>query len=126
MGSIKLYDRVKLIVDKTKYQKEGVKKGDVGTIIQECLMFTGSKIGSFDVMFFEDSEDDEVYVSVDVCDLEVVSESAITDENLLEGLPMHDPSRYCKVVDGYIMNLKGEKLIKIPYKYDSWGDGYED
>lgn len=122
---MKLYDRVKLIADKAKYEKEGVKKGEIGTIIQECLMFTASKIGSFDVVFFEDGDDDEVYVSVDVCDLEVVAESAITDEILLECISSHDPSRYCKVVDGYIMNLKGEKLNKIPYKYDSWGEGYE-
>ena len=123
---MKLYDKVKITVDKNKYNKEGVRKGDIGTIVQECLMFTASKVGSFDVMFFENSDDGEVYVSVAVCDMEVVEESSITDEELLEGIPMRDPSRYCKVVDGYIMNLNGAKLNKVPYKYDSWGEGYED
>ena len=123
---MKLLDDVKLIIDKTKYSKYGIKKGDVGTIIQAFLMFTENKIGSFDVEFFPESPSKVVYVSVDVCDLEVVYESGMTDEDILEDLPMHDPSRYCKVVDGYIMNLKGEKLNKIPYKYDSWGEDYED
>ena len=123
---MKLYDKVRVTVDKGKYSKEGVKKGDVGTIVQECLMFTGSKVGCFDVMFFEDGEEGEVYVSVDVCDLELVKESAFTDEELLECISDHDPSKWCKVVDGYIMNLKGEKLNKIAYKYDSWGEDYED
>ncbi len=123
---MKLFDKVKLVVDKTKYEKAGIKKGEIGTIIQETIDFIGSKVGYFDVVFFPEAPNKDVYVSVDVCDLEVVEESAITDEELLECLPKHDPSRYCKVVDGYITNLKGERLNKIPYKYDSWGKGYED
>ena len=123
---MKLFDTVKLISDKEKYKIDGVKKGEIGTIIQECIIFTASKIGCFDVVFFPEAPNKDVYVSVDVCDLEVVEESAITDEELLECISSHDPSRYCKVVDGYIMNLKGEKLNKIPYKYDSWGKGYDD
>lgn len=85
-----------------------------------------TKIGSFDVEFFPETPNKVVYLSVDVCDLEVVYESGMTDEDILEDLPMHDPARYCKVVDGYIMNLKGEKLNKIAYQYDTWGEGYED
>ena len=123
---MKLFDKVKLISDKKKYEIDGVKKGEIGTIIQECLMFTAGKVGSFDVLFFEDSKDEEVYISVDVCDLEVVKESAITDDELLECISSHNPAKWCKVVDGYIMNLKGEKLNKIPYQYDTWGEGYED
>ncbi len=119
---MKYLDNVRLIVDKTKYSKCGVRQGNIGTIIQSFLMFGENKIGSFDVVFFPEAPNKDIYVSVDVCDLEVVYESAITDEDILEDLPMHDPSRYCKVVDGYIMNLKGEKLNKIPYQYDSWGD----
>ena len=122
---MKLFDKVRLISDQEKYKIDGVKKGDIGTIIQECLMFTASKIGCFDVEFFPNSSTTVVYISVDVCDLELVEESSFTDENLLECLPSHDPSKWCKVVDGYIMNLKGEKLNKIPYQYDSWGKGYD-
>jgi len=119
---MKLFDTVRLISDKKKYEVDGVKKGEIGTIIDECLMFTESKTGCFEVVFFPEAPNLDVYVSVDVCDLELVEESAITDENLLDCIPEHDPARWCKVVDGYIMNLKGEKLNKIPYKYDSWGD----
>lgn len=123
---MKLFDKVRLISDKKKYEIDGVKKGDIGTIIQETIDFIGSKVGYFDVVFFPESPNKDVYVSVDVCDLEMVEESAITDEDLLECMTQHDPTRWCKVVDGYIMNLKGEKLNKIPYKYDSWGEEYED
>lgn len=123
---MKLFDRVKLISDKKKYEIDGVKKGEVGTIILECLMFTGSKGGCFEVVFSPEAPNKDVYVSVDVCDLELVEESSITDEELLECIADHDPSKWCKVVDGYIMNLKGDKLNKIPFQYDSWGEGYDD
>ena len=43
----------------------------------------------------------------------------MTDEAILEDLPNHDPEWWCKVEDGYIWNLKGEKKNKIPYDYDS-------
>lgn len=119
---MKLFDTVRLISDKKKYEIDGVKNGEIGTIIDETIDFLGSKVGYFEVVFFPEAPNKDVYVSVDVCDLELVEESAITDEDLLECMPQHDPSRWCKVVDGYIMNLKGEKLNKIPYQYDSWGD----
>ncbi len=123
---MKLFDKVRLISDKKKYEIDGVKKGEIGTIIQECLMFTESKIGCFDVVFFPQAPNKDVYISVDVCDLEVVEESTITDEDLLDCISSHNPAKWCKVVDGYIMNLKGEKLNKIPYQYDSWGEGYDE
>lgn len=119
---MKLFDKVRLISDKKKYNIDGVKLGDIGTIILECLMFTGSKGGCFEIVFYPEAPNKDVYVCVDVCDLELVEESPITDEELLECISDHDPSKWCKVVDGYIMNLKGEKLNKIPYQYDSWGD----
>lgn len=123
---MKLFDKVKLVSDKKQYEIDGVKKGDVGTIIQECLMFTRNKIGCFDVVFYPEAPNKDVYVSIDVCDLELLEESSITDDELLECISDHDTSKWCKVVDGHIMNLKGEKLNKIPYQYDSWGDGYDD
>jgi len=37
----------------------------------------------------------------------------------LEDLPGNDPNWWCKVEDGYITNLKGERKNKIPYDYNS-------
>jgi hypothetical protein len=58
-------------------------------------------------------------VSIRVEDLEVVNPSNIDDEGILEDLPNRDPEWWCKVEDGFILNLKGEKKNKIAYDYDS-------
>ncbi|MCM1042819.1 MAG: hypothetical protein NC350_01245 [Corallococcus sp.] len=44
---------------------------------------------------------------------------AVTDEYLLKELSAQDTRWWCKVEDGYILNLKDERKNKIPYKYDS-------
>ena len=51
--------------------------------------------------------------------MKVLEESDYTDEELLEELPTPDPHWWCKVEDGYIINLLGERKNKIPYDYDS-------
>lgn len=119
---MRLYDTVRLTADRPEYAKYGVHAGDIGTIVSETINFLGTKVGCFEVMFFPETPNKDVYVSVDVCDLEVVTELHYPDEGILEGLPYHDPSRWCIVENGYIMNLKGEKLNRIPYQYDTWGD----
>lgn len=49
----------------------------------------------------------------------LVASRGPSDEDILEDLPGHDPAWWCKVEDGYILNLKGERKNKIPYDYDS-------
>ena len=51
--------------------------------------------------------------------LELLEESAITDNDLLEAIPKNNPSWWCKVENGYIINLLGEKKNKTPYNYNS-------
>ncbi len=58
-------------------------------------------------------------ISVVIEDLELVRSANMSDEVILEDLPKHDPRWWCKVENGYILNLKGEKKNKIPYKYNS-------
>ena len=41
----------------------------------------------------------------------------VTDEDILDALPLHNPEWGCKVEDGYILNLKGERLNKYAYNY---------
>ena len=40
-------------------------------------------------------------------------------EFILNDLPQNNPKWWCKVEDGYILNLLGEKKNKEPYKYHS-------
>ncbi|MBQ8178122.1 MAG: hypothetical protein IJ033_02910 [Clostridia bacterium] len=51
--------------------------------------------------------------------MEVTKESDITDEDILEDLPTPDPRWWCKVEDGYILNLLGERKNKVAYDYNS-------
>ncbi len=49
----------------------------------------------------------------------MVSDYHASDETLLEDLPEHDPAWPCKVENGYIVDLLGNRFNKIPYDYDS-------
>ncbi|MCM1533711.1 MAG: hypothetical protein NC099_03560 [Corallococcus sp.] len=114
---MKFMDYVKVIKDRPEYAKYNVYAGDIGIIWLPEI-----RANTFEVMFHTDDEynfykDCEIRIE----DLEFVEESKrkITDEILLEELPSNDPRWWCKVEDGYILNLKGERKNKIPYKYDS-------
>ena len=52
-------------------------------------------------------------------DLELIEEGIATDEMILDALPQNNPRWWCKVEDGYILNLLGEKKNKEPYKHNS-------
>ena len=62
---------------------------------------------------------DDIFCEINIQDLELVEDGGCTDEELLERLPKKDPHWWCKVEDGLIMNLKGDKKNKIPYDYNS-------
>lgn len=49
----------------------------------------------------------------------MVQECDATDEDIIEMIPLNNPEWWCKVEDGYIINLKGDRKNKIPYKYNS-------
>ncbi|MCM1042586.1 MAG: hypothetical protein NC350_00005 [Corallococcus sp.] len=72
---------------------------------------------TFEVEFFDLKDD--FAIEAFVGDLEVTQEAPVTDEEILEDLPKHDPRWWCKVENGYILNLKGERKNKIPYDYNS-------
>ena len=76
------------------------------------------RYGTF--LFFRENPEtlaDDADASVKIQDLEVVESSNVTDEDILEELPLHNPEWGCKVEDGYILNLKGERLNKYAYNY---------
>ncbi len=109
---MKWLDEVKVLTD--KYESEGVKKGDVGTIIMSEL-----RSNKYEVVFSNEYGRDYAMSEIFVGDLEVVRSSDISDEDILEDLPARNPEWWCKVEDGYILNLKGKRKNKIPYDYNS-------
>ena len=62
---------------------------------------------------------DNILAVIKIKDLELVEESDMTDEQILADLPKNDPHWWCKVENGYIVNLLGEKKNKIPFDYNS-------
>lgn len=109
---MKWLDEVKVITD--KYEKQGVKKGAVGTII-----FAWIRDNQFEVVFSNADGKDYADIMIYLWDLELIKSSDVTDEDILEDLPLHDPNWWCKVESGFILNLNGEKKNKIPYDYKS-------
>lgn len=128
---MKIYDDVKVINDNKNYEKEGIYKGMIGRIIlaeirdsQFYVSFIDEnfEIHKDDPEWFEEHEDelkDDILLPIKIEDLELVQENWSTDESILRELPANNPAWWCKVEDGYIMNLLGEKKNKIPYDYDS-------
>ena len=108
---MKYIDRVRVLTD--DYVEFGIHKGDEGHILAAEIRY-----GTF--LFFRENPEtlaDDADASVKIQDLEVVESSNVTDEDILEELPLHNPEWGCKVEDGYILNLKGERLNKYAYNY---------
>ena len=96
------------------YEKVSVKKDAIGTIIlSEIRSYT------FEVVFSLPDGRDYAETEIFVWDLEVVRSSNITDEDVLEDLPEHNPKWWCKEENGFILNLCGERKNKIAYDYKS-------
>lgn len=107
---MKLYDKVKIVKMDNEYKKDI--EFLLGTIIQPEI-----RDGRFYVAFSKG--EGYIYQDVKIKDLEVVEEGWGTDELILEELPKNNPKWWCKVENGYILNLLGEKKNKIPYDYES-------
>jgi len=108
---MKYLDDVRITSD--KYEKYDLKKEDIVTIldseIREKAFYVVLTINGCDV----------AEGSVKIKDLELVKSSDIDDDVILRDLPGKNPEWWCKVVDGYIVNLKGDRLNKVAYDYDS-------
>ena len=112
---MKYLDTVKVIKDREEYQKEKVFLGDIGTIINPEI-----RDNQFYVVFENNDDYDWYrYCCVNIEDLELVKDHKASDSMIAQDLPKQDPRWWCKVENGYIMNLKGEKKNKTPYDYYS-------
>ena len=122
---MKYLDDVNVLNDKD----EGITKGMLGTIIEPDI-----KNNSFNVLFqdqrvfdkdFMNDEDNILKLKKDICtginikDLELVRDNNTDEMLILADLPQNRKDWWCKVEDGYILNLKGERKNKIPYDYES-------
>ncbi|MFA5759371.1 MAG: hypothetical protein WC942_08475 [Clostridia bacterium] len=111
---MKYLDEVRLITNRKTYEEYGVHKDMIGTIMHAEIRFN-----EFYVIFTAKNGCDIADIDVKIEDLELVKPSNVTDEDILDDLPLHNPSWWCKVENGYILNLKGEKKNKTPFDYNS-------
>lgn len=109
---MKLFDKVEIIND--KYEKMGIPKGTRGAIVLPEIRDCGFEIEVFDL-----PKSVFALQHIKIEDMKVTKSSDIGDEIILEELPKKNPKWWCKVENGYIMNLLGEKKNKIPYDYNS-------
>lgn len=126
---MKLFDDVKVIKDCKYYNDSGVFAGRIGTINSAEIRDNTFEVVFIDERFldknFKWAEESlktikhDIFLEMNIEDLEVVKESNSTDEDILESIPLHNKKWWCKVEDGYIVNLLGEKKNKIPYDYNS-------
>lgn len=128
---MKQYDDVRVINDNESYAKEGVYKGMIGYIAMPEIRNNSFYVAFIDENFeihknnpkwFEEHYNeikDDIFCIIEIKDLELVKDNKLSDEELLEALPKNDSKWWCKVENGYIMNLLGEKKNKIPYDYNS-------
>ncbi|MCM1533709.1 MAG: hypothetical protein NC099_03550 [Corallococcus sp.] len=115
---MKYFDYVRVLKDRPEYEENNVHAGEIGIIWQPEI-----RDNTFYVMFETGDEYNFYkYCVIRIEDLDFVKEPdfiTVTDDVLLKDLCKQDPRWWCKVEDGYILNLKGERKNKIPYKYDS-------
>ena len=111
---MKYFDKVKLLIDRKEYNDEGIYKGSIGIIFDAEI-----RDNCFHVAFPGKELWVDITIPVQIKDLELVSSGNLSDEMILEGLPKNNPDWWCKVEDGFILNLKGERKNKTPYDYDS-------
>ncbi|MEG1536459.1 MAG: hypothetical protein RR416_05780 [Clostridia bacterium] len=105
-------DAVRVVTD--KYEKYGIKKGDIGDIL--CAEIRDL---TFCVFFEDENGETDDGTPIFVGDLELVEDRKIRRESILKDLPNSNIKWWCIVEDGYIKNLLGEKKNKIPYDYNS-------
>lgn len=126
---MKMFDKVKILKDCKYYKDNGIFKGRIGTIISAEIRDNEFLVAFIDKRFensnFKWTEEnmktmeDDILLEVPIEDLEVFEESEISDEDLLQSIPLQNKEWWCKVEDGYIINLLGERKNKIPYDYNS-------
>ena len=129
---MKFLDKVKVVNLKKSYEKENIKLNEVGVIWEAeirdnsfYVMFDNNSDEKFynnsDEKFDNEKKDKSFfkYCIINIEDLELVEEGLADDNTILDALPQNNPNWWCKVENGYILNLLGERKNKEPYKYNT-------
>ncbi len=126
---MRLLDKVEVLRDSEEYAENGVFKGMIGTIIDAEIRDNCFHVGFIDerckdkeFMSIESnflSLNEDVFCPIKIKDLKLIKDNHCSDEIILDSIPRHNPNWWCKVENGIIINLKGEKKNKIPFDYDS-------
>lgn len=112
---MKMYDIVKITKDSDYLFKQGVRAGREGKIIEPEI-----ENGCFSVLFVDRcNTEPDVIADVKIEDLEVVENGFASDDILLEEIGERSSNKWCKVVNGFIMNILGEKKNKVAFDYNS-------
>ena len=124
---MKLFDEIKVLNTCNSYTENGIYKGRIGRINSPEIHEDSFEVVFIDKRFFDknfhwtnkniETIEDDILIDVKIEDMEVIKESNATDEDIYEMLP--DKTAWCKVENGYIVNLLGKKKNKIPYDYKS-------
>lgn len=126
---MKFLDRVKVLCDNKKYNENGIYRNMEGTIIDaeirnNCfnVVFIDERVK--DKKFMADESNflslkDDILYPIQLQDLELVEDNHCSDETILNSLPQNNALWWCKVENGYITNLKGERKNKTPFDYNS-------
>ncbi len=124
---MKLSDDVKVIND--NYASQGIKAGAIGTIIEADIRwdeffvcFQDQRV--YDEEFMKNKQNvfklnGDICLGIKIKDLIVVKDGNKGDDYIYDSLPENHKDCWCKVENGFIINLKGEKKNKTPYKYDT-------
>lgn len=125
---MKYLDDVKVIND--NYKELGIKKGYIGTIIDPDIRWNSFYVcfqdqRVYDTNFMSKKDnifklDDDICEGIKIQDLELVKDNNCSDALIEKDLPASHKLQWCKVENGYIINLKGERKNKTPFKYDEW------
>ena len=124
---MKLLDDVKVVND--NYKEIGITKGMIGTIIEADIRWESFYVcfqdqRVYDKAFMQNQENifklkNDICCGIKIEDLELVKNNSTTDEMIKNSLPEKHKDWWCKVENGFILNLKGERKNKIPYDYNS-------
>ena len=108
---MKYFDIVQVIADRKEYKDLEIFEGMLGQItcpdIQDNCFYVHFNIPK------------NIWAWINIADLVVVEVGQEDDDFILNQLPNKNPSTWCKVENGYIINLLGEKKNKIAYNYNS-------
>ena len=100
-----------------------------GTIIEPDIRWSSFYVNFIDQRFYDkeftsheenfDLVEDDICTGILIKDLELFEDGHCSDEVIESALPEKYKDFWCKVEDGYIINLQGRRKNKIPYDYES-------